>query len=523
MNNLLVDEWLRAISTTGQVSRLSLPGLLAALQKDEVASFPALLPHQAHSWHAFLCQLASMALEGEALPPFRPGEPSSLLGQDDEGLWAKRLRALTPGFPGDEPWQMVVEDLSLAAFFQPPVPERKLTGFNPVASPDDIDILETARNHGVKQGRVLQSGVEHWVLALISVQTQGGYSIAGSGYRYACTVRQNSSYGTRPGISLVSSNTPGGQWARDVRVILERPESFDDHAVGFDRQGMKLVWLEPWDGVSGLTLDRLHPLFIEVCRRLRLTRVESGWICHRKGSKGPRVIAEQMKGNLADPWIPIRLGEGAAFNSRPRYRAIQSVLFGFEDYQPSLLQEPTSFDQGELAVRFRVLSRGQSKTEGYHERVISVPRPARGFLTGAMRRQAAAPAQSMVEKASAAEYKVLKPALLKLLQPAVAGVNYDQPETNAWADAFISNVDREIDGQFFDFLWQVLELVQTGADHAKALNPWVEFLRRRVNHHFDQAAVSLPQQGALSAKAVAQAELMLFGNLKKHLSLQEDN
>ena len=40
----------------------SLPQLLAALGTDEVRDYPALRPHQRHPWHAFLVQLAAIAM-----------------------------------------------------------------------------------------------------------------------------------------------------------------------------------------------------------------------------------------------------------------------------------------------------------------------------------------------------------------------------------------------------------------------------------------------------------------------------
>lgn len=56
MYNLLTQPLIRAHR------QLTLPGLLAALARDEVDSFPALRPHQGPSWHMFLAQLAALAL-----------------------------------------------------------------------------------------------------------------------------------------------------------------------------------------------------------------------------------------------------------------------------------------------------------------------------------------------------------------------------------------------------------------------------------------------------------------------------
>ena len=46
----------------GQLQRNGLPDLLAAMAANAVRDFPALRPHQRHAWHAFLTQLAVIAL-----------------------------------------------------------------------------------------------------------------------------------------------------------------------------------------------------------------------------------------------------------------------------------------------------------------------------------------------------------------------------------------------------------------------------------------------------------------------------
>ena len=61
--NLLDEPLIRTrLVAGGQPQSFSLPALLAALGRDEIRDFPALRPHQRHPWHAFLVQLAAMAL-----------------------------------------------------------------------------------------------------------------------------------------------------------------------------------------------------------------------------------------------------------------------------------------------------------------------------------------------------------------------------------------------------------------------------------------------------------------------------
>ncbi len=113
MHNLLEDRLLRARLADGTVERFSLPTLYVALREDRVADFPSLRPHQRHAWHAFLAQLAAIAVHrrpGTAIP-------------ESAGAWGAALRALTSDFPEDEPWRLVVEDSGKPAFMQCPAPD----------------------------------------------------------------------------------------------------------------------------------------------------------------------------------------------------------------------------------------------------------------------------------------------------------------------------------------------------------------------------------------------------------------
>ena len=61
--NLLDEALIRwRCVAQGDLHHSSLPALLAALAADTVRDFPALRPHQRHPWHAFLSQLAAIAL-----------------------------------------------------------------------------------------------------------------------------------------------------------------------------------------------------------------------------------------------------------------------------------------------------------------------------------------------------------------------------------------------------------------------------------------------------------------------------
>jgi CRISPR system Cascade subunit CasA len=96
--SLLNEPLIRArLVAGGRLVHYTLPGLLVAMVGDEVRDFPALRPHQRHPWHAFLVQLAAMALhQAGQSQPF-----------ENEEEWKNALLALTPEHPDGCAWCLV--------------------------------------------------------------------------------------------------------------------------------------------------------------------------------------------------------------------------------------------------------------------------------------------------------------------------------------------------------------------------------------------------------------------------------
>ena len=66
---------------------------------------------------------------------------------------------MTPGYPDDEPWQLVVDDITKPAFMQPPASsaEREKDYKSSVATPDELDMLVTSKNHDLKAAVATQA------------------------------------------------------------------------------------------------------------------------------------------------------------------------------------------------------------------------------------------------------------------------------------------------------------------------------------------------------------------------------
>ena len=496
--NLLTDPLLPVERADAPSATADLPTLLELLGRDAVVGLPFLRPHQRHPWHAFCVQLAALAL-------YRASETEVV---QNAGRWRELLRGLTKEWPADEPWRLVVDDLAAPAFMQPPVPEGSLDGFkNEIVDPDDLDVLVTSKNHGVKQGQAAQASPAEWIAALISLQTTGGFAGAGN-YGVA---RMNGGFATRPGVGLAPQGGPGQRWLRDVGLLLHRRNWFYARVPEFREQGgAALLWCLPWDGKAPLDVASLDPWFIEICRRVRLVPGDAGRLLARTTtSSSARIAAGDFKGNVADPWIPInRERDSAAYNSLPTYAVMSEVLFDRGKWiRPLLLDWHDGTDTPPMRARFDVFVRGQGKTEGYHAREVLISRERQSlFARPEESGRVARLAREMVENVrTLTGGKVLRTALLALVQGGPAQVKFGDRTATAWVDKLLGEADRQVDQRFFDLLFA------RALDEPAGTRGWLDFLRGLGAETFERAVRTVPLAGARKPRAVAVAERILWG------------
>lgn len=468
----------------------SLPGVLAAMARDEVRGFPALRPHQRAAWHMFTVQLAALAIEcsGQGDPP------------QDEGRWRALLLALTGDAPG--PWALTGPDDS-PAFLQPPVPSG--LKWTRVETPDALDLLITSRNHDVKQTLMRQSEPQHWIFALVSLQTSEGYGGKGN-----CGIaRMNGGSSSRAMLGFVPGGAGGPDpsvwWRRDVQRLLAL-RAQGDHGIG-TAGGPALLWLEPWAEGAQLFPAQLDPWFIEVCRRVRL---EPGLVARRSTSAKPRVEAKAFKGVLGDPWAPVSakdeksltLGEG-----RFDYKRMCDLLFSGAWHRPALAQPLPEEGAGYFVAE--ALARGNSKTDGWHSRVIPVPATVVNRMFGAQAR-ASEQTQAMLK-----EVAVFDQAIRNALAVAAGDGDWTRVGKEEYArargarDAFDAHVDRA----FFPALWRRLE-----ADQA-ARSDWLRGLRAAAEAETAGALPSVPMAAQFRPRAEHRAWRAFWGHLSRNTEL----
>ena len=370
MYNLLTDPLIRYRQSGEAKREASLPEVYAALMADEVEAFPALRPHQRHAWHAVLVQLGAMAMHRDGLdtPPV------------DADEWRSIIRALTPDWPDDEPWQLVVEDITKPAFMQPPASsEERWQDFTTESdTPDELDPLDTAKNHDLKRSVAPAADANSWVFALITEQTTDAHMANNP------AISRISGNGSRLAVSLTPSTRLGRHIRRDIVVLLSQWDSLGEDC-GTTSNGRALLWLLPWDGKEVLSLSQLHPLYIEVCRRRRLAKdSNTGRLYARRASGTTKRIAgnEYLKGRTGDPWIPVDVKRNKILTLPPpfttgfTYKRICDFITSGDWKLPLLCQstreEAASSQTMYIVARGIAPGKGQNKTGGYYERIIPV-------------------------------------------------------------------------------------------------------------------------------------------------------
>ena len=509
MFNLLTEPLIRYQSLAGNLEA-SLPEIYAALMADKVIAFPVLRPHQRHAWHAFLVQLGAMAMHRAGLdtPPETAEE------------WAGLIRGLTSDFPEDEPWQLVVDDITRPAFMQPPATSkgREKDYKTSVATPDELDMLVTSKNHDLKTAVAAQAGIDDWLFALITLQTMEGFGGAGN---YGIS-RMNGGLGNRSAFSLAPlGQTPGPHVCRDITALLEfREEMLDRNPAYPSNRGVPLLWTLPWDGspAEALLPNRLDVFYIEVCRRVRLLSDSDGRLYGlRTSSKATRIESKDLKGRMGDPWtpsnskrdgLPLTLSAGG-FN----YKRVTDYLTS-TDWSRSQLLLPTKTEQrskDEMQLVARAMVRGQGKTEGYHERVIPIAYKTKiAMLNPDATQDLGEIAKSRIEEVGKVQ-RILSHAIQVFI--ARGDETKITPEQRNLARPWLNRLDDIVDTTFFEDLQDEFETESASREGIR--NQWLkDFVMDKARGVLHEAEDSLPCPAINSYRARVNAESLFEGRIR---------
>jgi CRISPR system Cascade subunit CasA len=509
--SLLTDDIITIRDTDGDRHTTTLPDVFAQLVEGDIASFEALQAHQKQAWYGFLTQLGAMTVARE-----NDGDLPSSADQ-----WREHLLALSDG--EQAAWWMVVEDTSKPGFFQPPVPEGSLdeAGYSlDIETPDDLGMLVTSKNHDVKMHRIRRPNIEHWMYALLTLQTLEGFLGRGN-YGIA---RMNGGFGNRPLVGVTPDLSWGTRFTRDVQVLIgQRPELVADR---FADDGIALLWTEPWDGAkdSRIPLSACDPYFVEICRRLRFRENDDGELeCWRNNTKDYRIDnVRDLNGLIDDPWTPVDVSDQKALTVSGQgfdYQLLQQIWLGGDDdtYEPppALEFRDSEADGGHLIAASLV--RGQGKTEGLHRRRIPIPNDVAGLLFGdeSRREKLGRRAERRVDRTGRVQKKVLAPALISLLEAGQdRGTEYG--DVTHWLDHF----DSAVDDLFFDELWHSVEQEMSDREAKVA---WQETLFDLAHDELERAIETCPFPDIMRYRAISEGESRFWSAAREHLGAYFDD
>lgn len=478
---------------SGERTAATLPELFVAMACDQVRDFPALRPHQRHPWHAFLVQLAAIALHRAGFK-----EPFATAAQ-----WRAALLALTPDDPDCAAW-CLASPVDRPAFMQAAEPSKSISSWkNSLTAADELDMLVTSKNHDLKAARMHRSTPEEWVYALISLQTQEGFLGAGN---YGIS-RMNGGFANKCGIGIHPNGAWGSRWQRDLIAISGARKVLVETFEFPPSNGHALVWTLPWDGADSLSFTSLDPWYIEICRRVRLVQTLEGLCAQVTGSKAPRIGAKELNGITGDPWMPV---DGAAVKALTiggrgfDYKLAAELLLGTKFTKPAAQMWLSSDDREGVYLLAQGVARGQGKTEGYHERRIPVSKTVRkAFLT-----------QSTDKLAKLAEERITAIAeLRKMLWAALtvlfgngakdeSGKDKDASDSvKERANLFAQPFEAQCDALFFSEMTAEIE----AADRDAIRRQWLQNLADRAETVLQSAFSAGPRSGQLRYRAQSAA------------------
>lgn len=269
--------------------------------------------------------------------------------------------------------------------------------------------------------------------------------------------RMNGGFGSRTTLGLRPTGSPGAAFRHDVGQLLAggRDKILEKQPALAARDGPGLLWLEPWDGQASRGFSGLDPLYIDVCRRVRLVREDGRLVARTAGSKAARIEAKALTGRTGDPWAPMLQDEAKAYTPTGAgfgYRQVARLMNTKITVRP-VLADPSLFTPATgLVLVFSAVVRGQGKTEGFHERHLRVPDFVGSLLESLGNEILDRTGQVAQERADEAGEmgRILRHALLALVRGGRDGVRLDDEAAQRKAASWQATYDGRVEAGFFD-------------------------------------------------------------------------
>jgi CRISPR system Cascade subunit CasA len=501
----LLTEPIVGVSAASGTQMVTLPELFAGLVKGGVLGYPGLRPHQADPWHAFLVQVAASVLARS---------PRDAITSIESSFWHDGLLDLADGEA--TAWQLIVEDATRPAFMQHPLGTAAELNTWKVAgrTPDEIDVLVTAKDHDVKSSRVASIDAEAWLFALVTCQTTSGFFGAG---KYG-SIRMNGGFGSRAFVSLVTDPSPSSRFQEELRVVGACRGAVLAGGYGYRSKGCVLTWLKPWRrDASQWMLSELEPWFVEAVRPLRLRSAVGGIEALGTTSDARQIGPKSVDGgDVGDPWCPTNLAD--------KKKGRSALTVSGSGWSPELLCRLLFQQEVELTPLQRprpgmptaawlvgsVLVRGQGTTEGFRRFVIEVPAGVRGWLERPDDRERLSKlAQQLLGDAKEVE-RTLRAAVMVLADGGPDQVDRGNDTLATWARKVVDQEALGWGDRFFTMLWRA-----TAEDPEIVRASWCTDLVARARLALADAERRVPLKRNRQYRALVRARGTLEGSLRK--------
>ena len=508
MTNLLTDPIIGIETPDGRRS-VNLPELLAMLSDGKVDAYTGQRPHQEDVWHVFTVQLAASVLARQ--PGAQPDAPPS-----DPLFWREGLLQLAGNH--SDAWFLVGDDATKPAFFQHPLISQSdlEKAFKPrgpkATTPDELDVLVTAKDHDLKISRFPNDELEAWMYALVTYQTTSGFLGAGN---YGI-VRMNGGFASRPIMSLAQSLHPARRFREETALVFNIRNELLRSSFGFKPDGMVLTWLSTWNRSDHqYRLDELDPLFIEAARAIRLVKSGEGLVALGATTKTRQIGPKSLEnGDVGDAWTPIQTGnkKGRAALSISGNgwtpELVCNLLFE-KGYELTPLQKPRKAPSA-LWLVASALVRGQGTTEGFHRFILPIPPKVQMRLLNKVEKDRLSELAQQLHKDVRDIESALRMAMTVLTEGGPDNPDFNRDGVKAWVNGRMQSFRTNWQERFFPTLWRSIEI---GEEEAR--KEWVTDLTHRSKEQLQEASQLLPLPQTRRYRARVRSEWAFWGLLHK--------
>jgi CRISPR system Cascade subunit CasA len=278
-----------------------------------------------------------------------------------------------------------------------------------------------------------------------------------------------------------------------------------------------LLWILFWNGDKddSIQVYECDPLFIEICRRIRLKKILHQINCLNATTKSPRIfMPDELKGRIYDPWMPIKSNDTKVLTVGKNgftYKLIQEILLGESFIKPKTLEFQSNERKGVYMIS-QTIARGGRKTEtnGLHRRFVNISPKISSIFLGdkILKNKLAKRSSERVALASNTQKKILFPALSELIKSG-SKQKVDYKYLANKIDPWINRFDQEIDRRFFESLWASVEL-----DQVESKREWEEILLEEAEKIYNEAERSIPIAQIRRLRAVSNARYRFYKQVK---------